>query len=436
MKILFIEPSYYTSSGLEKAALYKDSMRGAYYLSLTLPHLAALTPADIEVEIAFEVCEDLENDYDLASYDLIGITCQTVHFRRVLELAKRFRELGVPVVVGGPATIEDNHRLVPVLARFCTSVVVGEAEEVWPQFLDDFRSGTPKKVYRSGREAPVAGFPIPRFELVNFDYLAKPHVLPAMASRGCPRNCSFCSEFLYGRWRLRPVDEVVTELAAYKSRFGIPRVAFRDDDFMVHPRRSMELLEKIRDLEIEWSCQTDLNLSRHREVAEMAVRAGMKSVSFGLESIEVENLESARKRFFSIPEAEELLHFLHGNGVETQVNIIFGFDGDTPEVFDRTVDFVLRNRVSLFFPSILFPIPGTPVYEQLLKENRIIDLHPPGDLDPLVVNFIPKHLTAEQLVSGFLHAKERFYRERRDPVFWLEAENNIWGTTSAAGVAC
>lgn len=426
MRILLIEPSFYTPHGLTKDTLYKDSMRETRYLALTLPYLAALTPKGIDVEIAFEVCEDIENLYDLASYDLIGITSQTIHLKRTLELARHIKKLGRPTVVGGPVTIEDEHRLVPILTRFCTSVVIGDAEELWSNVINDFQKGSMKKVYQSSMLLPLVGLPVPRFELVNFDYIAQPHVLPAMTARGCPRACTFCSEFLYSPWRLRPVDEVVAELAAYKSKFGISRVAFRDDDFVVHPERSRELLRKMVPLELEWSCQTDLNLARHPDLVELAIQSGMRSVSFGLESVSEANRGAARKNFFSTAEAEELLQLLYERGVETQINIIFGFDADTPDIFDKTVDFLIRNHVSRFFPSILFPIPGTAVYKQLLQENRLLSTTPPGIEDPLYVGFIPGQLTSEQLVAGYQHAQERFARERRLPVYWLGEEKHIW----------
>lgn len=425
MRILLVEPTLYSSTGAENT-LYKESVRATRYLALTLPYLAALTPEGMQVELAYEVCEDLERDYDLASYDLIGITAQTIHMKRTLELARSIKKLGRPVVVGGPITVEDNHHLVPVLSRFCTSVVVGEAEGVWPEFLHDLQFGNPKKVYQNSGMVALTKLPLPRFDLVNLAQIAKPHVLPAMTSRGCPRKCAFCSEFLYGTWRVRSVDEVVEELAAYRSRFGISRVAFRDDNLLAHSVRSRHLLRSLVPLELEWSCQTDLNLARHPDLVELAIESGMRSVSFGLESIVEQNRDAVRKGFFTMTQVEELLQRLHEEGVEVQVNVIFGFDHDTPDVFDETVDFLIRNHVSRFFPSILFPIPGTSIYEQLSGEGRLLDARPPGIEDPLYVGYIPKHLSAQQLVGGYLHVQERFRLERRDPVFWLGENNHIW----------
>lgn len=426
MRILLIEPTIYTTKDGSEGVLYKNSMRATRYLALTLPYLAALTPQGIDVELAYEVSEDLDNDYDLASYDLVGITSQTIHMRRTLELVRKIKRLGCPVVVGGPITIEDNHRLVPILARFCTSVVVGEAERLWSDLLQDIEHEEPRKVYESNEYISLDGLPLPRFDLVNFDSIAKPHVLPSMTARGCPRGCTFCSEFLYGPWRMRPIDDVISELSAYKAKYGISRVAFRDDDLLVHPARSRELLDKMLPLQLEWSCQTDLNLARHPDLLELAIEAGMRSVSFGLESIVKDNRDLVSKSFFAMAEAEALLQCLRERGVEVQINVIFGLDHDTPDVFDKTVDFLIRNHVSRFFPSILFPIPGTPIYKQLHRENRLLESHPPGIEDPLYVGFVPKRMTAEQLIEGYLHAQERFKQERGDTAYWLGEDNHIW----------
>ena len=422
MRILLIEPAFYT----EKNKLYKIQKRGARYLALTLPYLAALTPNEMEIDLAYEACEDLDNDYDLKAYDLIGITSQTINLKRTLEIARKITKLGRPVVVGGPVTIEDNHRLIPILRRFCTAVVVGEAEAVWPKFLADLNAGSPEKIYQSKQWGPLVDLPLPRFDLVNFDNIVEPYVLPCMTARGCPRACTFCSEFLYSPWRTRPIDDVIAELTAYKTQFGISRVAFRDDNFLASPKRSQELLEKMLPLNLEWGCQTDLSLAHYPNLLELAVRAGMRSVSFGMESVVEENRGNVRKNFFSTVQAEEALQFLYEHGVEVQINVIFGLDHDTPDIFDKTVDFLVRNHVSRFFPSILFPIPGTPIYKELQAENRLLDLHPPGIEDPLYVGYSPKKMTKQELVEGYLYAQERFKKERVAPVYWLGEDKHIW----------
>jgi radical SAM superfamily enzyme YgiQ (UPF0313 family) len=403
MRVLMVEPSVYDGD-----TLVKGQTRATQLVSLTLPYLAALAPPDVDTTIAYEMTEDLSHDYDLASYDIIALTTQTVQVKRTLELLRSLRGVGPKLVVGGPATVEDDQRLVRVLSRFADAVAVADGELVWPQILADARAGALQKTYQSSSTTPIANLPLPRFELVNFDHIDAPHVLPSLTARGCPRRCTFCSEFLYSKWLLRPVDDVVTELLQYRDQYGIPRICFRDDDFLVHPRRSKELLSRLVGEGIEWACQTDFNLARHPDLLEVALASGMRTVSFGLESVREANREWTEKTFFTIPEAEDLLLRLHEAGVETQVNVIFGFDHDDPDVFDDTFNLLVRTKVSRFFPSILYPIPGTPLYEQLKAEDRLLADRAPGISDPLLVWFEPKLLTADELVEGYLAVERRF----------------------------
>lgn len=134
----------------------------------------------------------------------------------------------------------------------------------------------------------------------------------------------------------------------------------------------------------------------------------MRVASFGVESVREKNREFTEKTFFTIPEAEELLLRLHEAGVETQVNVIFGFDWDDPDVFEETYEFALRTKVSRLFLSVLYPIPGTPLYEHLAREGRLLEKRPQGIDDPLAVTFTPKLLTPDQLVEGYLDVERRF----------------------------
>lgn len=415
MRVLMLEPSTYQGD-----VLIKKETRSTQLVSLTLPYLAALTSPDVDVTIVYEMTEDIGRRDDLASYDIIAITTQTVQVKRTLELLRELRGLGPKLVVGGPATVEDDHRLVRVLSRFADAVAIADGELVWPRILADAASGQLQPVYQAKEPTPITNLPLPRFDLVDFEQIMAPHVLPSLTARGCPRRCTFCSEFLYSKWLLRPVDEVVTELLSYRDRFGIPRVCFRDDDFLVHPKRSRELLSRLIGEGIEWACQTDFNLARHPDLVEVALASGMRTVSFGMESVREANREWTEKTFFTIAEAEDLLLRLHDAGVETQVNVIFGFDYDDLDVFGETFDMLVRTKVSRFFPSVLYPIPKTPLYEHLKAEGRLLYDRAPSIDDPLLVWFEPKNLTAQQLVEGYLDTERRFEElPDGDRHYWL-----------------
>jgi radical SAM superfamily enzyme YgiQ (UPF0313 family) len=202
--------------------------------------------------------------------------------------------------------------------------------------------------------------------------------------------------------------------------FGAEQIIFRDDNFLVHPKRSRELLTKMLPLGLEWACQTDLGLSKRLDLAELAVDAGLRSICFGLESIHLANRKDMGKTFFNMNGVHDLLRLLSERGVETQVNMIFGLDHDTIDTFDEAVDFLLENGISTFYANILSPEPGTTLYKRLQEEKRIIDIHTLERECPENVNFIPKMLTAEQLVDRTRYARSRFHSERsKNLTFWL-----------------
>jgi radical SAM superfamily enzyme YgiQ (UPF0313 family) len=254
-------------------------------MRITLPLLAALMPPEVDATIAYDQCRDLERDLDFGAYDLVGLTCttHTGQIARAAELADLSRRRGTPCIVGGPVTVPQNHHFVPLLAEHFDSVIVGEAEPVLFDVLSDVQNHRLRPTYESVGFQPFENVPIPRFDLIDLNNFSPPYVFPVQTARGCPHHCAFCSEFLYTPWRFRPVPEVIAELLRYKSEFGADRLIFRDDDFLVHPKRSHELLTQLQTLDLEWACQTDLRLSRRLDLANLAVDAGLRAVAFGLE---------------------------------------------------------------------------------------------------------------------------------------------------------
>lgn len=437
MRVLLVEPSVQPKMAVERDFEYLDS---SSRIGLCLPLLAALMPADVETTIAFDPQSDVCDIEGLGDFDLVGVSC-TGHSGQVVratEIGARLKELGVPSVVGGPVMRQDEDSFIPILSKYFDAVAIGEAEMVLPSVIDDARRGCLGGQYGGQAVAPYRDVPLPRFELLELEQFDAPHVFPVQTARGCPRKCTFCSEPLYGPWRYRPVDEVIAELAHYKSDFGAQYLVFRDDDFLNHPGRLRDLLPRMADLGLEWACQTDLSLTRHPEIVELAIDAGMRSVCFGLESIDADNRKDFGKTFFSMDAVPGMLARLNERGVEVQMNIIFGADHDTPELFDRTVDYMLEHRISYWYANILQPEAGTPLYQRLEGEGRLVDIPPlrladdrmptirrsfADNENPGFVNFRPKHITAEQLVQLTQRARERFQVERVPTNVWLPGKH-------------
>jgi radical SAM superfamily enzyme YgiQ (UPF0313 family) len=218
MKIRFIEPSRWIGDG----KLLK--VKSLFIPPITLPLLAALTPADFEVDIVSEPFDEINFDDKV---DLVGITAYTSRALRAYEIADEFRKRGVYVVMGGiHVSMEPEEAL-----EHSDTVIVGEAEETWPKFLYDLRNGKPRRIYKADRSPTLENLPVPRFSLMNINryvscrkkgfsrFLPAP-VYPVQTARGCPHGCEYCSVSVFSgrQYRVRPVEEVVNELKFLKTR--------------------------------------------------------------------------------------------------------------------------------------------------------------------------------------------------------------------------
>jgi radical SAM superfamily enzyme YgiQ (UPF0313 family) len=187
MNITLIEPSRYAADG--------RLLRGQQLLfpMITLPMLAALTPADVWVKIVNEFFEDIDFREHV---DVVGITAYTSRILRAYEIADEFRRRGVHVVMGGiHVTMEPDEAL-----AHADTVIMGEADELWPRFIGDFRRGAPQRLYQYDAPPSLDRLPAPRFSLLDHRrYLSLQHrgisrllptpLLPVQTARGCPHHC-------------------------------------------------------------------------------------------------------------------------------------------------------------------------------------------------------------------------------------------------------
>ncbi len=369
MKIKLIEPTRYLGSG--------KLLRGKWLLtpSLTLPHLAALAPSGVEIVI--------ENDYfGEPNYeervDLVGITSYTNRALRAYEIADEFRRRGVPVVMGGI-----HASLVPdEAAEHADTVVAGEAEETWPQFLDDFRRGCAKKRYVAERYPPLANLPVPRFDLLDqsryvsfrprglYRFAPLP-LVPIQAARGCPHNCEFCSVAVFNgrQHRTRPVADVIAEVKAG----GAKTYFFVDDNIFASPKHARELLQALLPLKIKWIGQATLAAAKDKELLALAARSGCVFLCIGIESLSSKQLRLMRKTHNAVEDYATHLRAYRDAGISTSATLIFGFDTEDSQAFDESCDFLVKNRVpyTQWFP--LIPYPGTALLARLREEGRLKD---------------------------------------------------------------
>ncbi len=382
---------------------------------LGLMTLAALTPDEHNVTIIDESSGPVDLDIQP---DLVGLTAMTAAAPRAYQLADRFRERGVPVVMGGMHA----SALPQEALQHVDTVVIGEAEELWPQLLADFERRALQPLYRHERYPDASKVPAARRDLVDTGkYVAKDTL---QATRGCPFACSFCtvSTFFGRTYRTRPVEDVVAEAAALRGR---PLILV-DDNIMGHPSYAEKLFDGLGDLKKTFLTQASTTMLETPELITKAATAGCRGLFVGLESISPNQLASIGKKFNVVEKYKELVQRLHDNGIAIIGSFMFGLDGDEPDVFERTADFADKAQIDAALFSIITPLPGTKFYEQVQREGRIIE-RDWSKYDGTRPTFLPQGMSMEKLESGLQWIYQRFYSwrsivkrttRRLQPIVW------------------
>lgn len=373
-------------------------------MPLALPTLAALTPPGVEMKIVDENVEPVEIDNDSA--DVVAISFLTMTSERAYALADAFRRRGAHVVLGGVhATIFPEEAL-----EHADTVVVGEAEESWPRFVEDFRRGRPERIYRCDAPPDLGRLVIPRWDLLNGRYYNTRHV---QTTRGCAFDCDFCAVRAFlGTPRHKPVENVVQEILAIRRYNKVPgmfRVAFADDNIVSSKRYAKELFRALAPLKLRWSSQCSVNIAFDDELLELAERSGCESLLIGFESLSQENLTAVNKaKVNRVDEYREAIARLHGRRIMVYPMIMLGLEGDDPMVFEQLASFMRETGVAFPVFNILTPIPGTRLYARLEREGRILH-HRWNEYNGSHVCFSPKNLTARELQDGFSQILKELY---------------------------
>jgi radical SAM superfamily enzyme YgiQ (UPF0313 family) len=364
---------------------------------LTLPILAGLTPPEHEVVMVEEEFERLPLD---GHWDVVGITAMTATAPRAYELASLFKHNGAKVVLGGihPSVLPEE------AARFSDAVVVGEAEGMWEQVLHDVRWNRLRKFYHNS-QPDISESPLP-VRRRKRSLLGLPcFVTPIMASRGCPYDCEFCCvHSVYGRrQRHIPIERIIEDI----RRTGARRVMFLDDNIGGVRSYTMQLIAALKPLKVSWYGQASVRFILDDELFDAAVRSGLEALFVGVESVEPEARKGMRKSLPSIQVYEKAIERCRSAGVIFHASLIFGLDEDTPYVFERTLEFLLRNSVPSISPCILTPYPGTPLFERLMRERRILHTNW-SYYDHTTVCYQPKNMEPEELAEKYLDFRNRF----------------------------
>jgi radical SAM superfamily enzyme YgiQ (UPF0313 family) len=396
MKLLIIQPTHYRSP--EDRTLHKTKKRSV--VNLTLPYLAALAPPEWEITLIDEQLDDLDFNIPV---DVVAISTWTMNSLRAYEIADRFRSRGLPVLMGGPHTSFHCEEA----SEHCDAVCLGEGETVWPRMLEDAAAGRLKKLYHPDRLSELKQLPMPRYELMDLRRYGFFKTFSVQSSRGCPFRCEFCSERLYlgESYRYRPSEEVVEEI----KRVGTKNVLFADSNFAGSIKHSMELMEALIPLRIRWSALWSAHLCKDDAFMDLAKKSGLLHLNIGMESIDPKTLTSMNKKANKANEYKQILSGLRKRGISYSLNFIFGWDTETEEVFDSTLEFLRRNRVPAAYFNILTPDKGTPLYDRLMEEKRITNAEDMGRWPGDRCFIAPKNYTAENLEKRVRNLHNAFY---------------------------
>lgn len=368
------------------------------FIQITMPYLAAFVD-----ESKYEIT--LIDEYNQKIlfkkfYDLVVITVNTSNAPHCYNIAKIFKDKGSTIVFGGPhATL-----LPEEVKEHCDVVIIGEAEESWPKFLNDFYSGTYNSEYRCLKTPTLEGIPIPRRDLIKGRWFTKGAVF---ATRGCPYSCSYCNlkQIYEDSFRKRPIQEVIEDVKNCKSKFFV----FWDDNFFGDIDYAKELLKELRKLNKKWAAQVTLERCKDDELLKLAKMAGCVYFFVGLESFSKETLQTVNKGLNDVDKYKELIDSVHKYGICIQAGIIFGFDTDTKEVFKTTLDRCNYLGIDGVTVSILTPLPKTPLYYQLKEEGRLLTDNWSYYNGKTRVAFRPKNMSSEELFDGYMWFRRNFY---------------------------
>ena len=364
--------------------------------SLSLKQVAAATPLEWEVLLADEVHEDIPFD---GSFDLVGITAMTHQAVRAYEIADRFRQRGVPVVLGGIHPTVLPHEAL----QHADAVVVGEAEPVWSQLLSDLRAGRLAPLYRSVPQGDRLEIPWSRRDfLAGRQYLTTQTL---QASRGCPYDCPFCTVTPYfGRtFRYRDPDDILAELRSFDRKLTV----LLDDNILGDPERAKPILRGMAGLGLRWGGQANLRFAEDPDLVSLLAKSGCIGIFVGIESVAGPQANHPKTGRGS--SQADLIKRVRDTGIVLEASMIFGFDDHDESVFETTVRYLEECAPSIPTFHILTPYPGTALFEQFDREGRL--LHKEWQrYDHNQVVFRPKLMSPERLYQGWRAARREVYR--------------------------
>lgn len=405
MRILLVYPEFPDTFWSFKHALRFISKR-ACFPPLGLLTVAAMLPGGWEKRLVDMNVATL-SDRDLAWADYVFLSAMVVQRRSAQSVVARCREAGVPVVAGGPLFAAEPEAFADV-----DHLVLGEAELALPLFLRDLAAGHPERVYSARGFPSLRTTPVPLWELADLGRYA---AMCIQYSRGCPFNCDFCNvTTLFGHTpRTKSAAQVIAELDRLYALGWRGDVFFVDDNLIGNKRQlKAEILPALiawraRDKGIGFQTEVSINLADDEELVEQMVAAGFDTVFVGIETPDEAALAECSKIQNKGRDLAACVRRLQRAGLQVQGGFIVGFDSDTPSIFQRQIDFIQRSGIVTAMVGLLQAPRGTPLYERLAREGRLLG-EVSGDNTDSSMNFVPR-MNREALLAGYRRIVQEIY---------------------------
>ena len=393
MKVKLILPAL-----TEATSPFFRPIKYSLFPPLGLATLAAHLDDDGEIDLQDEHVEKLRLDDEP---DLVVIQVYITSAFRAYQIADHYRAKGAYVCLGGlhVTSLPDE------AAAHADTIFLGPGDDTWPQFLRDWRAGSPATRYESTVRTLVGAPPIRRDLIKRHLYLVPNSIV---VTRGCPHACDFCYKeafFKGGRgFYTQEVDDALAEI----ERLPGKHVYFLDDHLFGHPRFAAALFEGMKGMGKLWQAAGTVQSILQSNLVEKAFEAGLRSLFVGFETLNPDNLVEQNKYQNLNRDYNAAIRRLHDVGVMVNGSFVFGMDGDDETVFDRTVDWAVEQGIETATFHILTPYPGTALHARMEADGRM--KHRDWDLyDTRHVVYRPAHISPAALESGYWRAYERFY---------------------------
>ncbi|MBU7012963.1 MAG: B12-binding domain-containing radical SAM protein [Theionarchaea archaeon] len=390
MIIDFIAPKTGDELGLFKIPMFRIPPHGLAVLA------GAASNSGHDMRITDENFEEININSDA---DIIAISIMTPSAMRGYQIADKFKEKGKKVIIGGV-----HATVLPEEAKsHAHSVVVGEADHIWPKILDDIKNGKLKEFYHPERISDLDTVPRPRLDLCRKNY-AKEDLL--QVGRGCLFNCDFCSvSKIFGKkYRHKSVPRIIEEIKSLKTK----HFWFVDDNIGIDTTFTKELFRELAPLNVRWSSQASVVIAQDDELLKLAAESGCTALFIGFESPDQQSLKSIHKPHVA-KTYKDVVKKLHDYGIFVLGAFIFGFDNEDKTCFQKTIDFIQYCEIDLVQMSVLTPYPGTRLFEKMIQQKRMLH-YDWSKYTCLNVVFKPKKMSVEELQNGLWYSLYEVYR--------------------------